>query len=149
VSQLKDLTCTEISKENGIETLYVHGATVSLLSRFLSQSVPWIWISDHLPKSTVQWWKTASPLNENNFFEDAEYRLVQYDMMLQTSRFLNIVPELEDFGVRLVQTHNRMPDTLVLDRIPENQQLEILKKNGAFLHFYLPHAQETAQVQCF
>ena len=122
---------------------------MSLLSKFLSESVPWIWVLDHLPTSKLHWWKTALPLNENNCVEIAEYRTVQYDFMLQTSRFLHVASELDDSGLKLVQSYNRMPDTLVLDGIPENQQPEILKKNGAFLRFYLPNAIETAQVQCF
>jgi hypothetical protein len=42
-----------------------------------------------------------------------------------------------------------MPSTLDLSRIVDSQKVNVLRKDGAFHRIYLPHAVETAQVQCF
>jgi hypothetical protein len=139
----------EILESDGVETLYVQGATVSTLTPFLNPQVPWIWVLGHRPNRFVEWWQTSLPVNKEGSPITAEFRLVGYDLLLPTSRFLELAAEFEDHGLVLVQSHQRMPNTLDLSRIPDNQQTTVLRSNGAFLRIYLPHAIETAQVQCF
>jgi len=139
----------EIREESGVETLYVHGATVSSLAEFLNPEIPWVWILGHMPNRYVQWWEAELPTNKFGVSLKATYRNISYDLMLPTRNFLESLPAFEDHGIVLIQSSQRMPDTLDLSRIPESQQPSVLVKNGAFLRLYLPHAIETAQVQCF
>ena len=139
----------EILEQDGIETLYVHGASVSTLASFLNPQIPWVWILGHMPNRYLQWWQASVPINKIGSAATAEFRSITYDLMLSTAQFLNIAEEFDDHGLVLIQSHQRMPDTLELSGIPENQQAKVLRNNGAFLRIYLPHAIETAQVQCF
>lgn len=139
----------EILESEGVETLYVHGATVSTLTAFLNPQIPWVWVLGHMPNSYIEWWQASLPINKQGISVTAEFRLVGYDLMLPTAQFLELAPEFEDHGLVLIQSRQRMPDTLDLSRIPNNQQAKVLRSNGAFLRMYLPHAIETAQVQCF
>jgi hypothetical protein len=139
----------EIQEEAGVETLYVHSATVSGLAAFLNPDIPWVWILGHMPNRYVQWWEAELPTNKFGASLKAAYRNISYDLMLPTQHFIESLPQFEEHGIVLIQSSQRMPDTLELSRIPESQQPGVLVKNGAFLRLYLPHAVETAQVQCF
>jgi hypothetical protein len=139
----------EIIEKDYMESLYIHNATVSDLARYLNPNVPWVWILGHLPNRIVEWWDTSIPINKQGASVKAKARSIIYDLMLETKEFLELVPEFEDHGLVLIQSHQRMPDTFDLSRIPENQQTKVLRDNGAFLRMYLPHAIETAQIQCF
>lgn len=141
---------SEISRSNGVEVIYVHRATVSLLTRFLNRDVSWVWILDHTPRRDMEWSKETMPLNEHSDQLEASYRLVSYDLMLETSRFFEIVSKLEDYGLNLIQSYKPMPHSLYVKAIPSGEErLRVLAQNGAFLSITLPHAIETAQVLCF
>lgn len=139
----------EVVDVDGVETVFVEGATVGSLATFINPEIPWVWILGHMPNRSVQWWKTELPLNARGTSLNAEYRLVTYDVMLETEHFLPSRHEFEHHGIILIQSSRRMPDTLDLSRIAESQQSRVLVRNGAFLRINLPHANETAQVQCF
>lgn len=139
----------EILECDGVETLYVQKAIVSTLVGFLNPQIPWVWVLGHMPNRCVEWWQAALPLNKQGVSVTAELRSVRYDLMLPTAQFIELAAELDDHGLVLIQSRQRMPDTLDLSRIPDHQQDKVLRGNGAFLRMYLPHAIETAEVQCF
>jgi hypothetical protein len=124
-------------------------ATVGGLARYLSPEVPWVWILGHVPNATVEWWTTDVPLNRQGVRLQAQVRLMTYDFQLPTPVFLRRALDLEDHGVRLVQSRLPMPNTLELSRLTEPQLSRVLRLNGAFLYIELPHAVETALVRCF
>lgn len=130
------------------DMLFVHGATVTGLAKLLSLSVPYVWILGHMPHRHLAWWHTSVLLNDGDRIS-AQVRMLTYDMQLPTTEFLKCATAFDDFGLSLVQAHKPMPDTLDLLRIPEEQQDNVLIKNGAFLRFWLPHAAETACVVCY
>lgn len=138
-----------ILENDGVETLYVHGASVSTLTHFLNPQIPWVWVLEHMPNRCFEWWQTSLPINKQGVSVSAEFRSVGYDFMLPTTQFLELAPELEDHGLILIQSRQRIPNTFDISRVPDNQQAKVLRSNGAFLRIYLPHAIETAQVQCF
>lgn len=112
----------EIQEEAGVETLYVHGATVSGLAAFLNPEIPWVWILGHMPNRYVQWWEAELPTNKFGASLRAAYRNVSYDLMLPTQHFIESIQVFDNHGIVLVQSNNRMPDTLELSGIPESQQ---------------------------
>ena len=139
----------EILEGDDLEILYVHGASVSTLTGFLNPQIPWVWVLGHTPNQYIEWWRAILPVNKYRATINAEFRSVGYDLMLPTAQFLELATEFEDHGLVLIQSRQRMPDTLDISRIPEKQQAKVLRNNGAFLRMHLPHAVETAQVQCF
>ena len=132
----------------GSEKLYVHGATVSDLSRFLNRDVPYVWILDHSPHNYCEWWEATVPLTDAETIR-ASVRLLTYDLQLATNEFLARTHLFDTYGLVLVQADRPMPNTLVLSHVPEAQRDEVLIQNGAFLRIFLPHAVETAMVVCY
>ncbi|MDB5337265.1 MAG: hypothetical protein JWN70_2884 [Planctomycetaceae bacterium] len=143
------MNCTEIQQMPDADIVYVHCAIVSVLVKLLDPSVPWIWILGHCPNRFVQWWNTTVPLNDMGGVFSGSVRSLRFDMQMATHDFLSRSEEFDDHGLVLIQSHRQMPDTLCLERIPDSQQNNVLIQNGATMRIYLPHAIETAQVQCF
>jgi hypothetical protein len=143
------MNCTEIEERSDCELVYVHGAVVSVLAKFLDTSVPWVWILGHRPKRHVEWWETTVPLSVGGKVFTGSVRDMCLDLQMPTSDFVSRAIDFDDHGLVLIQSCQRMPDTLCLERIPEPQQSSVLMQNGATLRIYLPHAIETAQVQSF
>lgn len=140
---------SEIEHREDSELVYVHGAIVSVLATLLEASVAWVWILGHRPNRYVQWWESRVPLNTTGSIFTGEVRDITLDLQMPTEEFVSRATEFDDHGLVLIQSRQRMPDTLCLERIPEHQQNEVLKENNATLRMYLPHATETAQVQSF
>lgn len=140
---------TEIQELSDCEIVYVHGAIVSVLAKFLDLSIPWVWVLGHRPNRCFQWWDTSIPLNLTGSTFNGSVRDICLDIQLPTCDFVSRATEFDDHGLVLIQSHQRMPDTLCLERIPDSQQNAVLIQNGATLRMYLPHAIETAQVQSF
>ena len=143
------MNCTEIKELPDFELVYVHGAIVSVLAKFLDPLIPWVWILGHRPNRYIEWWKTTVPLNCSGSVFTGSVRGLCLDVQLPTHDFLIRATEFDEHGLVLIQSRQQMPDTLCLDRIPESQQRDVLIRNGATLRIYLPHAIETAQVQSF
>ena len=130
------------------ESFYVHSAVVTDLVQFLDESVPYVWLLGHMPNPAIQWWDTFVPINRETSFS-GKIRNIVYDLQMSTAEFIKISPSLNNYGLLLIQSSKPMPDTLELNRIPENQQAPVLKKNGATLKIFLPHAAETAMVTSY
>lgn len=140
---------TDIESRSDCEFVYVHNATVSVLTRFLDLTVPWVWILGHCPNRHAQWWNTTVPLNDNGSIYTGAVRLLSFDLQLSTLEFVSRAADFDEYGLVLIQSHKQMPATLSLDGIPEWQQTNVLRQNGGTLRIYLPHAIETAQIQSF
>lgn len=120
--------------------------TAGILAYMLDPAMPFVWLRRHTPKRYIQWWQTRVALSERGPLHDVEVRAMEFDLQLPTARFLQLLPEFEDYGMVLFQMTRRVPDTLTLDGIAENAVDRVLIQNGLHLRFYLPHAFECAQV---
>lgn len=139
----------EIHESDGVESLFIHGATVSTLTPFLNPEIPWVWVLGHMPNRVMEWRQATLPIDTSGKLIAADFRMVCYDVLLPTLQFIELAADFEDHGLVLIQSSQRMPNSMDLSRIPAKQQSKVLRSNGAFLRIYLPHAVETAQVQCF
>jgi hypothetical protein len=129
--------------------VYVYNAIVSVLAKFLDPAIPWVWILGHRPNRYIQWWQTTVPIDIAGKDFTGLVRDLRLDLQLPTSEFILRSTEFDDHGLVLIQSHQQMPDTLCLARIPDQKQQAVLIRNGATLRICLPHAIETAQVQSF
>ncbi|GAB3334041.1 hypothetical protein [Marilutibacter aestuarii] len=133
----------------GHERLFVEGATVGSLLRFLEPDIPHVWILGHRPETALRWFTATVPLDRGGRDFQGQVRQLEYDLQLRTDAFIAIASEFERHGIFLVQARNPMPDTLWLPRIAADRQDAILAANGAVLTLALPHSVETACVTCF
>ena len=144
-----NMNTSSIEQHSNCEIVYVHYATASGLAGFLHDDVRWVWILDHQPVETVEWWQTDVPLNRTNQPHSCSIRNLCFDLQLPTCEFISLAKEFDRHGLLLIQSEFEMPNTLRLDLIAESQQNDILIQNGAKLSIYLPHASSTAQVKSF
>ncbi len=135
-----------ITERNGMFSFMLRSCTSRILIDILDPTIPFVWIRRHTPKRAITWWQTRAPLCENGSPHDIEVRSMEFDLLLPTVRFVELLPEFEDHGIVLFQMSRRVPDTLTLDRITENMIEQVLIENGLHLRFYLPHAVEHAKV---
>ena len=119
--------------------------TSAVLAHALDKAVPWVWIRRHQPKRYLQWWSTPIALSESGLPKEVCLRSLEFDLQFPTHRFLELLPEFSDHGIVLFQMSRPVPDTLSLDRIPDDAIDRVLVQNGLHLAFYLPHAFESAQ----
>jgi len=140
---------TPIEEQPECECVYVHGAVASVLAWFLDPSVPWVWVLGHCPNPYLRWWKASVPINSTGSKYSGWVRNLTVDIQMPTLEFVARATEFDEHGLLLVQSHQRMPDTLCLERVPEPQLISVLKQNGATLRIYLPHAIETSQIKSF
>jgi hypothetical protein len=135
-----------IVERNGMFSIMLRSCASDILAYILDPTVPFVWIRQHKPKRSVQWWSTQTQLSETGALHDVEVRSMEFDLQLRTGRFLELLPEFEDHGMVLFQMTRRVPDTLTLDGIADEVVDRILIQNGMHLRFYLPHAIECAQL---
>ena len=120
--------------------------TCSVLSQILDPAVPVVWIRRHMPRQRIDWWRTPVPLSGSAQAHEVEVRLLQFDIQLATSRFLELLPEFEEHGMELLQMARRVPDTLTLEGLSDAAADRVLLQNGLHVRFFLPHAVEYAQL---
>ena len=120
--------------------------TTGILSRVLDPSVPFIWIRSHSPQPVLRWWSAPTRLSDVGALHDVQVRQMRFDLQLNTARFLELLPELADYGMDLLQMARRVPDTLTVEGIAEEAVNQVLIQNGLRLRFNLPHAHECAQL---
>ena len=90
-----------ITHRDGIFSVMLQACTCRILTQILDPSVPFVWIRGHIPHPIIQWWHTKVPLSAKGTPYDVEVRLLEFDIQLTTSRFLELLPEFEDVGIDL------------------------------------------------
>src|SRR5688572_11811683 len=108
-----------ITARNAFYELMLKPCTTGILAHALDTAVPWIWIRGHMPKRYLQWWCTQLPLSEGGTVHDVSVRSLQFDLQLPTTRFLELLPDFKDHAISLFQLTRSLPDTLTLDRVPD------------------------------
>ena len=117
-----------------------------ILTHVLDPSVPFVWVQRHVPFPRIQWDQVRLQLSPSGVLHDVEVRSLQFDLLFSTTRFLELLPEFEDFGITLFQMSRRVPDTLTLAGLTGDAVDRILVQNGLYLRFDLPHAREFASI---
>ena len=130
---------------DGHEQTFVQSADVKSLIKFLDPSITYVWILGHMPCPAIKWWDAEVPIDPDNSL-NVQVRDLRYDLQMETSEFIKQVDLFNEFGLVLIQSTKPMPDTLMLERIPEEHQSKVLINNGAVLRMFLPHAIETAMI---
>jgi hypothetical protein len=72
--------------------------------------------------------------------------MLNYEAQFETSAFLELLGEFEGHGVSLFQMARRVPNSLTLLGLDDRAVDRVLCHNGLRVGFYLPHANEYAQV---
>jgi hypothetical protein len=107
-----------------------------------------IWIHAHRPDPALRWWSADVPISPGIVMPSAQIRLMEFDLMMTRSDFLDRLDLFELHGLCLTQLSRPVPNSLWLQALPEDQIERILLQNGMRSRYFLPHAAETAQFSC-
>ena len=134
--------------KDGYFYIMLDGATAGDLRYLLHPDAQVIWLHSHCPDPILHWWKADIPISPGQIWASAEVRLVDYDLMVSLSDFLDRLHLFEPHGMTLTQLTRRVPDSLWARSLSDTEIYRVLKQNGLMSRFYLPHAVETAQFSC-
>lgn len=133
---------------NGLYHILLDAAEASDLRHLLHPDADYIWIHSHLPDPALRWWTADVPISPDVVWPSAKIRLMEYDLMMSRSEFLDRLELFVPHGLRLTQLTRPVPDSLWLNALPEDQAMRILLQNGMKARFFLPHRVETAEFVC-
>lgn len=135
-----------IRSSEGSFCFAIKSATPALLAEILTPAVPYVWLADYMPHPRMEWWTMPAVLRSGGIPIEAKVRLPMFDLLIGTRDFLKMLPELADSRLTLMQMHQPVPDTLCLQRIPDENRAAVLKDNGWHLSCHSPHRGEVALV---
>lgn len=126
--------------------LMLEPCTPMVLPYILDEQIPFVFLADHRPNRYLDWHETNVQLRKDGESFDVEARMTTLDLQMPTKQFLSLLSEFADFGLNLMQLEKKMPDTLQPQYLKDKSRHRILRQNGLYLEFYLPHAGEYASV---
>lgn len=132
--------------ESGLFKVVLEPCTNAVLPVVLNPNIPFVWCLRHLPNPRVEWWLTDLPLSRTGKTFSVQARDVSFDFMLETKRYLELIDEFMGQGNLLIQSRKRMPESLHHFKLSDKNRYSVLKLNGFYLEFGLPHADEYATV---
>jgi len=130
--------------DNGMFRLALSPCYSTILRYLLDPAVPFVYLLDHMPNETLQWWNVDMPLAKDRPARPFHVRMLQYDVCMRTSEFLQHIEDVKGLGMDVLQTSKELPATLIPRRIDESNRMKALLANGLESRFYLPHAMEVA-----
>ena len=71
-----------------------------------------------------------------------QVRSLSCELLLDTAEFAEVAEQFD--GVTVYHMMQPVPDTLMVDRLPEKRRYAILREVGLSAHFYQPHSMEVA-----
>lgn len=116
------------------------------LKYLLNPSVRYVWIINHLPIETVKWHYSTVQINEKDVLTNVKVRSNVFELMIETVKFLEILPMFSKSGMCLLQMEKEVSNTLMNNNFPELPNYLI--KNGVYCQYNLPHKGEVASFEC-
>ncbi|MBX7170595.1 MAG: hypothetical protein K1X72_06525 [Pyrinomonadaceae bacterium] len=132
--------------EPGMFSLMLEPCSAFVLPHILDEQIPFVFLMNHRPNRYLQWYETNVQLRKDGESFSVEARTMTLDLQMPTKRFLELLSEFADSGLRLMQFERKLPDTLEPQYLKDGSKYKILRQNGLYLDFYLPHAREYASV---
>jgi hypothetical protein len=100
----------------------------------IDKNLEYIFIHKFKPNQRIAWWKTSLKMNNLELFEDLQVRNMEFDIQTDLNGLKRII-DLNSTQLRIYQFEKPIPDTLVLEYLPENNRDKILRQNG-LKHFF-------------
>ncbi len=117
---------------------YLRNVNTDLIMTLLDSDAPCVWVSHHRPLLPAKWWDAEVPIDEDGKKFYGRIRNLEYDLQISLSDFARLKNEIMLDGFELFQTLKPIPDTLLLDRIPQNNRFRVLQNNGVILGIEQP-----------
>ena len=89
-----------------------------------------------MPNRSIGWWKTNLTMPNNILFENLKVRIMEFDMRTDL-KSINEIIEMNTNQLRIYQFEKPIPNSLVLENLPEKNRDQILMQNGLKHFFFL------------
>lgn len=123
-------------------SIMLRPCTAEILRYLLDPKIPFVWVVAHHPNHILEWWNCEVPLSKGGKPYPLDVRLLCYDLLMPTESFCECLSEFD--GLVVHQMRYKVPNTLMVERLDEQNRIQILIQNGLAATFYLPHAHECA-----
>lgn len=99
------------------------------LWEIIDKNVEHVLLHQFNPHTTIEWWTSSISLNKNNELKNISVRQMHFDLLTDLSQLKRIL-ELNTLYLDIYQFNRPVPNTLLIDYLPENARENILKQNG-------------------
>lgn len=93
-----------------------------------------IFIHKFVPNEVIEWWKSDLKTQDGTEFKNLSVRQMEMDVQTDLAGLKKVLA-LNTNQLRIYQFDRPIPDTLEIDRLPEENRNQILKQNG-LRHFF-------------
>ena len=112
------------------------------IAKLLDPSVPFVWVVGHSPHRRIEWWQLDLPVSRGEQPRQLQVRDLWCELLVDTAEFIRIAGQFD--GATVFQMDRPVPNTLQVERLPEDRLYTILREVGLSAHFYQPHSMEVA-----
>jgi hypothetical protein len=102
----------------------------------LDKGLEIVFIHKFRPNNYTEWWKTNLETKNGSKFNNMNVRQMQMDIQTDLIGLKNLL-ELNIHQLRIYQFDKNIPDSLIIENLPEQSRFEILKQNGLRHFFFL------------
>ena len=128
---------------DGSASIMLRPCPTTIASQLFDPAVPFVWVVDHLPFNSSEWWELDLPICRNELPRRLRVRGLRCELLLDTAEFLEVAQQFD--GGNFFQMDRPIPQNLDLQRLPEERIYDILRGVGLSAAFCQPHGMETAQ----
>lgn len=100
----------------------------------IDKNIDNIFIHKFMPNEKISWWTSNIKMPNDILFENIEVRNMEFDIQTNLEGLKKIL-DMNTNQLRIYQFEMPLPDSLVLENLPEKNRENILLKNG-LKHFF-------------
>jgi hypothetical protein len=104
--------------------------------QLLDKRLEIVFIHKFRPNNKIEWWKTNLEIKNGTKFTDLNIRQMEMDIQTDLIGLKNLL-EINSHQLRIYQFDKNIPDSLIIENIPEKSRFDILKQNGLRHTFFL------------
>lgn len=104
--------------------------------QIIDKKVNAIFIHKFNPNNVIEWWKTDLKSKNSDTIKNLSVRQLVVDIQTDLDGLKQIL-KLNSNQLRIYQFEKNIPDSLIIENLPEKSRFEILKQNGLRHFFFL------------
>ena len=123
--------------EDGLYSLILKPTPHKTLEHLLDPEIPYVWVVGYMPRCYVRWWGGLVQLGPDQAPRSLEVRSLSFEFQVQTAEFLRLSSGIPaDHPLVLYQMRQRVPDTLLLERLNDRSRVHVLVQNGLHASYF-------------
>ncbi len=127
---------------DGSYSIMLHPCPTATVAELLDPSVPFVWVVGHSPHRVLEWWELDMPVARGERPRRLRVRSLWCELLLGTPEFAEVAGQFNRKTV--YQITRPVPNSLIVERLPEDRLYTILRQVGLSAHFHQPHSMEVA-----